>query len=258
MRRVTSMLLVASAVLAGAAGLYVSQAPAQFASSPFGSGPSGAAASSGDGGVPCGVNDTCAALGYEATTTADGGVGFACDASLPSCVRLGANACNRLGEDPVTGYATFGAGCNPVLDVGAGNTRIQSGVIAVTNGAIFTRSSYVQNDGAGFAGAVPIEDLDGLEINGGTPIVLRLLRSVAVDVPELDNNASAVLTVTVSGAVVGSSVHVNPDNCTLPASFAIGYAQVTSANTVSLDVGNRSNSVVIDPASCSFLFEVIK
>lgn len=252
MRRVTSMLLVASAVLAGAAGLYVSQAPAQFASSPFGSGQS--AAAGGGGESACGITESCAAVGYEATTTS--GTGFACDASLQSCLRFGANSCNRIGEDPITGYGTWGAGCNPVLDFGAGNTRIQSGVVAIVNGGLFLRNTtYIQNDGSG---PVRVSDNDGLEINGGTPIVLRLLRAVTVDVPELNNNASAVLTVTVAGAVVGASVHVNPDNCTLPDSFAIGYAQVTSANTVALDVGNRSITTPIDPSSCSFLFEVIK
>lgn len=154
MKRATSLLLAASlAVGVGASVFHFTAAPAGSFNGTIGGTPT---TGYGLGGA-CGLNDTCAAVSYTATTT-DGGVGFGCTGQ-GDCLDLGPGNCNSIATDS-NGYIHLGGAnsCGTLVYVGD-STMLQQGAITLTNGAAnLNGTTYIRNA----SGAVDVDDADGL------------------------------------------------------------------------------------------------
>lgn len=206
------------------------------------------------GGVePCGEGEACAADSYEATTTS--GPGFACNSQVSSCIDLGPGTNNELGTNG-SGDVTLGSGGGGVLRVGDGFTATGNGSVTAVNGAMNLNGSTVLRDE--FGGAVDI--LSPISLNGGSS-VSKLTRAplVTIDIPEIGNLGTYTDVFAVTGVAADDSVLVNPTAaCSLPDGFGIAYAQASGTNQVRVSFRNGNNASSINPASCDFIFWVLR
>jgi hypothetical protein len=95
-----------------------------------------------------------------------------------------------------------------------------------------------------------IESFNGTSWNG----IIRNTQSI--DIPNIGDGNGTTLTITVSGATVGSSVSVSP-TATLSAGIVIAWARVSVANTVEIRFQNAGGSSVNPPAQ-NFAIRVIQ
>lgn len=116
------------------------------------------------------------------------------------------------------------------------------------DGADWVTSSTLTNTGTnvGIGTPVPTRTLDvngtaRIGVNGTTLTnIIRITVSTAT-ITTLTAGEEVALTLTVSGADVGSSVVISPQNA-LPADLIIAYARVSAANTVEFRVRNTGAS----------------
>jgi len=215
----------------------------------------GAGGGGGGGSTGCGVDTSCVAPDFSATTAS--GPGFQCNNQTASCVKTGPGACNIIGTDS-SGNQTFGAGCTSAYKAtfGAATEISGGGTMKIINGALLLNLNTFLADEFN---AVDIIDPEGLRINNGEPISRMLRQEVTIDVPELGNLGTYTSTTTITGAQPGDTVILNPSSdCTVPNGFAVAYTQVTVANTVMYSLRNGNNAASIDPAPCAYIFRVMR
>lgn len=85
--------------------------------------------------------------------------------------------------------------------------------------------------------------LDALEARINTPVNLTA-SNITINFGTVSATSRAVQTATITGAVVGSNVIVNP-RIALAASIQIDYCRVSSTDTIEFAVFNRSGSGVV-------------
>jgi hypothetical protein len=81
--------------------------------------------------------------------------------------------------------------------------------------------------------------------------------TIAVDLPSIASAAVGEVTLTISGAVVGDSVIMNPVAAGNTAGLVFGGARVSAADTVKLRVANLSGGTV-DEASQTWDYCLIR
>jgi hypothetical protein len=89
----------------------------------------------------------------------------------------------------------------------------------------------------------------GLNIGSGSDVTKITKAVVSIDPPSIAAGAVADVAVTVTGAVVGDSVVVNPPTAGLTAGLLVCQARVSAANTVTVRLHNASAGVIDEAAA---------
>lgn len=186
---------------------------------------------------------------YTATTTT--GPAFVATGDRVDAIRLGSGS-----------RATIGT--NATGDVFIGPNDFGYGTTVTVWGSITTQSMQVRDniDILGNAailnnnGPVRIVDMDGLAINGGTPLKGIVRTSATLDFPSISNNKCITMDATVSEAQVGDFAMAEasfdlPEDVTVRASHS-----VTVAGTVTIKACNHSSILAEDPASGPYLIRL--
>jgi hypothetical protein len=104
----------------------------------------------------------------------------------------------------------------------------------------------------------PIKSTNGIEVgSSGTQITTILKGSVAVNPASLADGAEADTSITITGAVVGDIVVLNPPTDALDAGIIVGQAHVSAADTVKVRIHNNSGGTV-DVASGTWYYLLIR
>jgi hypothetical protein len=206
----------------------------------------GSGAGGGGGESGCGVDTSCEAPTFAATTT--DGVGYACNSTLATCLDVGPGVCNQIGTNTANdGEIILGMAGNAACVTRVGQLLGASQVQVVNGPFTCSGACYLQDDN----GPVVITDSDGLLLNGGVALKSILSTTATLDFPSIPNDSTATLTTTVAGAVANSPVIVIA-NCALEENINVDQRRVSAANTVSIRLRNHDQTNPIDPASCSY------
>lgn len=206
----------------------------------------------------CGIDQSCAAVSYEATRT-DGGPAFT--ATAVGCfAHAGPGVNNYICTNETNGgEIIFGASAaNPSAIVRA--SQYFCGSITITNGAINTDGSVIRNNTGGQGGTVHVEDPQGLMINSTTPIKGVLLIPVTIDISTIAASSCDDVTATVAGVEADDFVSVTPNFNMIASDVSVSNARVTNAGTdeVTFRACNHDSLSGQDPASGSYLFLVVR
>lgn len=197
------------------------------------------------------VGKNVSASTYTATTTT--GPAFQSTGNVVDAVRLG------TGPRASIGTCNSGGICLGPNDGTIGTMVFVSGSVVANSAQIrgpldmLGVDAYLINNNA--SDPVRVEDLDGLRINGGTPLKKRLVVPVIFDSAAISNNACNPQAVTVPGALDGDFVDVNAQFA-LPGGVGIQGVRVTASDTVELNICNNTAGGALDPDSGSFLFRL--
>lgn len=192
------------------------------------------------------VGKNVSANSYTATATT--GPAFFSTGDLVDAVKLG------TGPRATIGTCNGGAVC--VGPVSGSDTGFYVSGFIVARSAQFTSevdllgdNAYLRNN----SGPVRVNDVDGLVVNGTTPLKGRVAVAVTFDSAAINNGTCLAQSLTVTGAVVGDAVGVNAD-FDLPDTVMIGNARVTATNTVALRMCNVDVALPKDPVSGTYNF----
>jgi hypothetical protein len=94
----------------------------------------------------CGINQSCAAVSYEAE--ASSGSGFACTAALDACFDPGPGTCNEYGTNGSGDIILGGTDCNPTIRWGDSSV-ISGSSWSNTNGAINCEGNCIHRNNSG-------------------------------------------------------------------------------------------------------------
>jgi hypothetical protein len=98
---------------------------------------------------------------------------------------------------------------------------------------------------------------NGIKVGSGTTITKILKGTVAVDLASMNTVTGADLDVTVTGAVVGDLVFMQPPAADMTAGLLVGQAWVAAADTVTVRVYNFSGGT-INEASATWIYTLIR
>jgi len=129
------------------------------------------------------------------------------------------------------------------------NNNANKDMIFITGGTAVAneRMRILSGGNVGIATTSPTAKLDvngSFKLGASCPVLSGILKtSVSVtDNVTFDYNNSVTETVTVTGAAVNASVIVNPRSA-LPTGLAVGYAYVSTSNTVVINIINTTGSL---------------
>lgn len=152
---------------------------------------------------------------------------------------------NRLGDSVLI---TDGAAVTPraVLDVNATSAMIvPTGTSAQRPTAPVTGMVRYNTDNGG-----RVESFNGSSWSG------ILSNAIAIDPPNMPAGTGTTMSVTFTGATIGSAVAISP-SVAPPAGITIAWARVSAANTVEVRFENNSGAPV-NPASITYYIKVIQ
>ncbi|MCG3126991.1 MAG: hypothetical protein CHACPFDD_01847 [Phycisphaerae bacterium] len=141
---------------------------------------------------------------------------------------------------------------NAIAEFKVGNSNVAE--INVDGGLRLTGGGELETWGdIRLVGGAEIRFNDGSVQSSAANVVSA---GVSVNPPSISAGSNTVITVTVTGAAVGDAVVVNPGG-NLNASYAISFARVSAADTVSIGLINPG-PVTVDPGSTTWQFRIIK
>ncbi len=201
-----------------------------------------------------GIGNT--AIGYNANVGSD---------SLINATAIGANAivtadsCLVLGNAARIGIGTTAPLQSSILAINSTNKGIliprmtSAQRIAITSPATGLLI-YQTNNNTGFWF---YNGTDWYRLKDTRTINVSIIKKdVVYDIPSIAANSTADVYLTVSGAQMGSTVSISP-NSSFNNNIYIGYARVSSENTVEMRIVN-SNNTSVNPNSKTFNITVIK
>lgn len=110
--------------------------------------------------------------------------------------------------------------------------------------------------------------LDGIKLeiddkfnNDPTPYTTYFEREISVvqviDVPNIADATTAIVTATLTGALVGDYVQMLVPITLINAGLEVGFPVVTAANTIKFTIRNNTG-VAVDPASANYTFKILR
>ncbi len=143
-----------------------------------------------------------------------------------------------------------------ITNVGAALPRAIVDINA-TSAMIVPTGASANRPVTGVTGMVRYNSGNGtLETYNGTEWSGTLRNTQSIDIPNILANGNVTVSVTVTGATVGSVAYISP-SAALPASIVIAWARVSAVNTVQISFNNVS-ATAVNPAAQNFSIRVIQ
>jgi len=138
---------------------------------------------------------------------------------------------------PLTATGNFSVNTNKfTVAAASGNTAV-AGTLGVTGASTLTGGATIGS--------------------GGTAITKVLRGTVAIDPASIATDAVSSQTFTLTGAVVGDSIEVNPPAAGLTAGLVVSHVYVSAADTITIVFHNTTGDA-IDEASASWTYLIVR
>lgn len=178
---------------------------------------------------------------------------------------VNAIAIGTANESPSFGETTMGIFATQYTPANVANSAPTDRLFTIGNGDFFVGRSdalvLLKNGNLGLGSSTPGSRLvvkgDFALGTNGTAINEIIKQTVTGNIPAISALSTTNVTLTVPNVAAGSSVLVSPATV-LSTGTVIGYALVSAANTVTLYVGNCSNTLVSAQGGVSFYVTVIR